>query len=263
MGRMFPRWSEALDWPLALIPGVDVNPVKRIGQRLPYLPDDVIKRVMRYVSVRDIANSQLVCKTWRSAINKYELELWEKRCDALELLSPDDANTVLRLAASNIPSRIESIRQNSPKWLWRSLMARFYRTYYFTLESLICQSCCLSDMDSLRPCCTEPCALKWVSLANCKWFMDSHFDINEFKQQNHENGGLDFIDVRKPGSFVSLSLGDIIDIDGIDEYDYPFGTEEGERRFVPRNDFENFCVSVLYAKFRSSIDTLIDRLRDL
>lgn len=138
------------------------RPAKRVRQRLPKLPEDVIVRILSHVSVPDIRNSQLVCRTWRHAINKHALELWETRCNALGLFPPEGTDTVLGRGASRTRNRLNSIQKEASKTMGQHRPS-LYRRHYMKWAGHICRRCQPTNLCSLQSFCPHPNKFKWIN----------------------------------------------------------------------------------------------------
>lgn len=108
---------------------------------------------------------------WQKAIDGHELELWVSRDNALELFPSEGSDTVLGRAADRTRSRIDEIREYAQKEDIRRKLADVYRGHCLKWSSVICGSCHLSDLRSLKPCCIAPGDFRWVRMSGIRGYL--------------------------------------------------------------------------------------------
>lgn len=125
----------------------------------------------------------------------------------------------------------------------------YYRRYYLTWAAFICPSCRLSDLTSLRPCCTKPSTFDFVSLKACVGLLNDELGWRDWAQQDLEEHGMRFVDERDselPFYFPFFDAGeDESDAEDDEYFQNPFNAEEAQFIFVRRHEFEEYCVEKL------------------
>lgn len=215
----------------------DDRPLKRICQKVPQMPEDVIPLVLKHLSVPDIRNSRLVCRSWQRAVGMQADRLLEACCEEMGLLPPEGTNTVLGRAAAVIRTCIASIREEASSEEVTRLVTRLYRRYYFTWARFVCKS---YHRRSVKWCCEDPTNFEWVSLGNCKSFLNHYLNLC-VGMQRHVLRDLVFVDVPEPDSIVStLPFGED-DEDEDDEF-ILLEWQVGEKRIDIDMDLEDFYI---------------------
>lgn len=115
------------------LPSVDEKGAKRVRQRLPHLPPEVVVRVLGYSEVRDIGKARLVCRMWRAAVDENAMVLWEKVWKAL------GTSKGLDRALNFLRMHVDIIRNQAPPEGFKEELTKAYCDHYLMWAPYLCR----------------------------------------------------------------------------------------------------------------------------